>query len=286
VNIPWTIPEFALPVSIVDFGRGLTGRLGQQEPWLAVLWAYFDDSGTHSDSEVVVVGGLLGTERQWVHFEREWAKLLWEPLPGKESLSKFHLSPCQARSDPFYGYTSVESDYLIHLFNSIILDTDLVALACAVNKTAWNELVVGEVAAELGPAEGLCFVKCLEAVMSTIRLRKPGEKVTLVFDQGIADRIVDLARLYFSQKQAYPELAGIGFAKVADILPLQGADMIATWSYQYAQEWIKDRESADAKPHFKKYLHRELSYGSVLDREHIEEMVQRVRQTMPWTPQS
>jgi hypothetical protein len=120
-------------------------------------------------------------------------------------------------------------------------------------------------------------------VTSAIRLRKPGEKVTLVFDQGIANRIVDLARLYFSQKTEYPELAGIGFAKVADLLPLQGADMIATWSYQYAQEWLKDRESTDAKPHFKKYLKRELSFGRVLDREHIEEMVARVRETLPWT---
>ena len=118
--------------------------------------------------------------------------------------------------------------------------------------------------------------------MSTIRLRKPGERITFVFDQGISDRITDLARLYFSQKQIYPELAGIGFARVAEILPLQGADMIATWSYQYAQEWFKDLgESADAKPHFQKYLRRELSFGSVLDREHIEEMVQRVRETLP-----
>lgn len=248
-----------------------------------MLWAYFDDSGTHPDSSVVVVGGLLGTERQWVHFEREWAKLLREPLPGKERLSRFHLSACQSRRDDFYGYKSLESDYLIHLFNTVILDTGLVTIACAVNKTAWNELVIGEIATELGPAEGLCFVKCLEALMSTIRLRKPGEKVTLVFDQGIADRIMDLARLYFSQKETYPELAAIGFAKVADILPLQGADMIATWTYQYAQEWFKDRESADAREHFKKYLKRELSFGTVLDREHIEEMVDRVRKTLPWT---
>jgi len=148
---------------------------------------------------------------------------------------------------------------------------------------AWNELVVGDVATELGPSEGLCFVKCFEAVINTIRLRKPGEKVTFVFDQGIAHHIMDLAQLYFSQKQTYPEVAAIGFAKVADILPLQGADMIATWSYQYAQEWLKDRKGADAKEHFKKYLKRELSFGSVLDREHIAEMIDRVRETLPWT---
>lgn len=205
------------------------------------------------------------------------------PLEGKEPLSQFHLSHCQSRSGEFYAYKSLESDYLIHLFNSIILEIGLVTIACAVNKTAWNELVVGPVATELGGPEGLCFVKCLESVMRTIRLRKPDEKVSLFFDQGITNRIVDLARLYFSQKAAYPELAGIGFAKVAELLPLQGADMIASWSYQYAQEWLKDRDSANAKTHFRKYLKRELSFGTVLDREHIEEMVQRVRKTMPWT---
>jgi len=76
-----------------------------------VLWAYFDDSGTHPTAPVTVVGGLLGTERQWLHFEQEWTKLLREPLPGKEPLSRFHLSPCQSRSDDFYAYKALESDY-------------------------------------------------------------------------------------------------------------------------------------------------------------------------------
>jgi hypothetical protein len=244
------------------------------------LAAYFDDSGTHSSSPVVVVGGLLGTEEQWALFGTQWAKLLEHPLNGKPRLNQFHLSTCQSNNDEFYDYKPLERDYIIHLFNKVILDVGLVTIGVAVNKIAWNKLVVGDIAVELGKPEGLCFVKCLEAVISTIRLRKPGQKVVLVFDRGIEDRIEGLARLYYSQSDIYPELAGIGFGKVSEILPLQGADMIATGSYQFAQEWLKDRETVAAKPYFQAYLKRELSFGMVIDREHIEEMVTRVRQTL------
>jgi hypothetical protein len=247
---------------------------------IVVLAAYFDDSGTHLSSPVVVVGGLLGTEEQWVVFKSEWAKLLARPLDGKPRLNQFHLSRCQARREEFRDYTPTERDHVIHLFNKVILDVGLVTIAAAVNKIAWDQLVVGNVAIELGNPEGLCFVKCLEAVMSTIRLRKPGQRVALVFDQGITDRIEGLAQLYFSQSEIYPELAGIGFGKVADVLPLQGADMIATGSYQFAQEWLRDREDAVGKAFFQDYLKRELSYGMVMDREHIEEIVARVQETL------
>jgi hypothetical protein len=48
------------------------------------------------------------------------------------------------------------------------------------------------------------------------------------------------ARLYLSQSEKYPEIAGIGFAKVSEVLPLQGADLIATETYQFAQAWLKN----------------------------------------------
>ena len=201
-----------------------------------MLAAFFDDSGTHSLSSVVVIGGLLGTAEQWAEFETKWAKLLELPLEGKLRLNQFHLSLCQARHGEFRHYTRVEIDRVTHLFNKIILDVGLVTISCAVNKIAWEKLVFGDVAVTLGKPEGLCFVKCLEAVIKIIRVQKPGQRVTLAFDQGITDRIEDLARLYYSQSEIFPELAGIGFGKVAEILPLQGADMFATGAYQFAQE--------------------------------------------------
>jgi hypothetical protein len=54
-------------ISIVDFGRALLGYSRRPE-LIAVLSAFFDDSGTHANSPIVALGGLLGTEAQWNDF--------------------------------------------------------------------------------------------------------------------------------------------------------------------------------------------------------------------------
>ncbi len=267
------------PITIVNFVRAMFGRATNGR-MIAVLAAFFDDSGTHSSSPVVVVGGLLGTEGQWAAFDTRWTKLLERPLDNKPRLTQFHLSPCQAGRGEFRNYTTVERDHITHLFNKIILDVGLVTFSCAVNKIAWDQLVVGNVAIQLGKPEGLCFVKCLEFVIKTIRIRKPGQRVSIIFDQGIIDRIEDLAKLYLLQSEIFPELAGIGYGKVAEIPPLQGADMIATGSYQFAQESLKDRDNVVAKEFFRSYLKREQSLGILIDREQIEEMVVRVIESL------
>jgi hypothetical protein len=229
---------------------------------ILVLAAFFDDSGTHPNSPVVALGGLLGTEEQWNAFGVAWAELLDNPLPGKPPLKKFHLSPCRAAEGEFKTYSHVERDRITHLFKHVILDIGLVTVAAAVNRIAWNELVVGDIAAELdGGPEQLCFVKCVDAVFQIIRVRKPGQRIIIAFDQGIRPQLELWARFYKTQSDKYPELAGIGFAQVSEVLALQGADLIATETYQYAQAWLRNPVEPKANPHFMDFVHRDLSSG-------------------------
>jgi hypothetical protein len=52
-----------------------------------MLRAYFDDSGTHASSEVILIGGLIGTIAQWDQFEAAWAAKLAQPLADKPRLA-------------------------------------------------------------------------------------------------------------------------------------------------------------------------------------------------------
>jgi hypothetical protein len=230
---------------------------------------------------MVVIGGLLGTEEQWDAFATAWAARLAHPLPGKPPLKQFHLSACRAKRGEFQDYSQAERDRITYLFRRIIIDLGFVTLAAAVNRDAWNELVIMQgLEDELGQPEGLCFFKCIELVINTIRFRKPGEQVFIFFDQGTKAQLGGWAKLYRAQSLQFPEIAGIGFAPVPKVVALQGADMIATETYQYALEWLKDGQNAAVNAHFREYLRRKLSAGLVFERAHIEEIVTRVRKTL------
>jgi hypothetical protein len=268
----------------VQENRSLASHIrarSQNRKQIVVLGAFFDDSGTDPSQPVVAIGGLLGTEEQWDAFAAAWSELLERPLPGKPPLTQFHLTHCRAGYEEFQDYRSAERDHITYLFRQVILRTGLVTLAAAVNRIAWNELVVGDVAAKLGTPEELCFYKCVEMVINTVRFLKPGENVFMLFDQGTKARLDWWTKAYMAQSEKYPEIVGMRFAPVSKVVALQGADLIATETYQFAQEWIKNRQNPNVNPHFKEFIWRELSSGLMFDREHIEEMVGRVREGLP-----
>jgi hypothetical protein len=254
------------------YGRG-SGR------FIAVLGAFFDDSGTHADSSAVVIGGLLGTEEQWDMFEAAWNARLADPIPGynKPPLKMFHLSVMRAHHDDFFTYSKAEIDHLTYLFRQIILDVGLISIAIAVNKLAWDELVTGTAKVMLGDPIEYCIVRCVELVVNTSRLRKPGEPISIFADKVIEKKLAGWPERL---KSTYEEIFSVVFAPVPKVVALQGADMIATETYQYDVKWLKDRDNIEANPHFKSFVKRELSSGWILDREHIQEMVNRLQASL------
>jgi hypothetical protein len=124
--------------------------------------AYFDDSGTHADSAVTVMGGLIGSTEQWGVFKERWSEKLGRPLFGKPSLKAFHLSHCAAHDGEFRGYSEAEVDAVTHDFRQIIIDADLIGTASVVDKMAWDQLIVNPIRDVVGDALQPCFVDCID----------------------------------------------------------------------------------------------------------------------------
>jgi hypothetical protein len=253
-------------------------RLASEQP--NMLGAFFDDSGTHDGSPVVAMGGLLGTAEHWGAFAEQWAAILKEPLPGRPPLTQFHLSHCRNGTAEFAGFSQAERDHLTFRFRRVILDNELITVASVVDKGAWDELVTGEVAEQLESPLSYCFYKCVESVSNIIRFMRPGDPVVMFFDQGTQDRLGEFARFLRTQKDQFPQIAGISFAPVKEVIALQGADMIAYESFLFGQGWLEHGEATVANAHFQEYVKRELSAGLIMMREHIEEMICRVRETI------
>jgi len=243
-----------------------------------MLGAFFDDSGTDEGSPICVIGGLLGTEDQWKAFAYKWAGCLANSVPGKPRLKQFHLIDCINHNGEFVGYNHAETDLIQRLFRDVIVRSDIVTIAVGVDKVAWNELVTCDLADELGEPIELCFVQCMERVIRNARFYRPGEPVSVFFDQGTKEKLQNWSYLYESQKAFYPELDVVRFAPVKVVFPLQAAVTIATASFHYNKEWLKNGVHAIPNPHFQDFMKRRYSEGFMIGREHIAEVVARVRE--------
>jgi len=249
---------------------------------MALVKAYFDDSGTHKGAPVIVIGGLLGPEAAWEAFDAQWTDLLKEPLPGKRPVKMFHAVDVRARRRDFDGYNEAECDRVTYLFRRLILDAGLYSLAVIIDKASWDELVTGIMRQIIGDAEAYCVTKCVDLALEVTRVRYPGNHLAAYFDAGRKNDLLNsIFDAFLRQAERYPDVSVLGWAKVADFPGMQGADMIATESYWYVQEWIKNGADAKARAHFEVFLKRELGVGLIADREVIQGVASRFREAPP-----
>jgi hypothetical protein len=149
------------------------------------MTGYFDDSGTHSDSRVVVVGGLIGRVEQWEQFEKDWAAKLADPLPEvrKPALRKFALADCNALKGEFFRYTEAEASAVTHDFRQILISAKLIGFAAAIERAPWRELVMSRQPPPFKGDVEECVCKCVEEVLS-VGERASISRLAAVFDKG------------------------------------------------------------------------------------------------------
>lgn len=234
-----------------------------------MLKAYFDDSGTHAQSRITVIGGLIGTPQQWLEFERQWALLLTEPLPGKAALKKFHLAECRARKGEFIGYSSTEVDAVTYNFRQVIIDTQLVGIAAAIDRLAWNELIVGNIRERLGDAVEACIEQCLLEVIKTAEPHDAGDQVEVILDSGIWNERLRTLTNRWTFPMSRPRISLATNASVQKTLPLQGADIVATENYWHAIQVVTEGMDAKPRAHMQYFLKNAMTQAQILTREDL-----------------
>jgi hypothetical protein len=244
-----------------------------------VITGYFDDSGTHSDSSLVVWGGLLGTEKRWTEFDVAWRALLREPLPEKRPLKRFHLYDCKNGTREFQDYSRAERDRVTHLFRRVIIEANLFHVSMSICKEPWDELIVGNYRVRLGDAESAAFSACIGQARDIVKQAALVDgQLKLVFDKGRhGPTLAELSQRIVDFKRQPPEIVEIGFDDVTSSSALQAADVIATESYWALQEFMKHGDSYRPRAHFLDLLSKTANVGKWLDRAGIEAEVAKLK---------
>jgi hypothetical protein len=211
-----------------------------------MLTAYFDDSGTHTSSDLVLWCGLFGNEHQWKLFDELWAKILADPCPGKPPLKRFHMTECQNSLGEFAGWKRVETDYLVHELGGVIIKAGLYSDGLAVARKDYDEIMTEPIKRAFGDPEGYCLRMCYVRSLRWARKYSTDDQIRYVFDrrpqrENENKRIFDVFRRYGENEQLPPNLDGVEFLSSYEHLPLQAADLLAWEVYQHGLAVLKNK---------------------------------------------
>jgi hypothetical protein len=212
----------------------------KEDRLLIALQGYFDDSGTHDDSKVAVVGGYVSTEEQWSLFDVEWQKALDE-----FGIEHFHTTDFANKAPP---YDEWKDDLRYRRFAQLggIVNTHAIAsVACAIPVESFNRCMSPKAKDYVGGPYGLAAF-CVFGETSTMFDDWPSSKVAYILEAGTAG-FHQVSKI-FSETMRRPadrEMLKLHSITVADkdVLPLQAADMVAYEIYKHypRQLGIEDR---------------------------------------------
>ncbi|HUK48020.1 MAG TPA: DUF3800 domain-containing protein [Terriglobales bacterium] len=195
---------------------------------------YFDDSGTHRNSEVAIAACYVSTKRGWDSFVDAW-----DDARVEEGFDVFHMAdfvaPRERGHKPFCDWDNAKKDHVYDRLAKIINENKRIGIACGVPKKAYDEEVPDELRIHYG-REHYAFAvrKCL---MSILEWRESSQIILpmrYVFDWEMsgsgkrAEISAMMHTMHASWRDKFGlEPEGFSFERKEEFKPLQAADILA-----------------------------------------------------------
>ncbi len=218
-----------------------------------ILTAYLDESGTHDESPITVMGGVLASARQWERFESEFRE-----IKKKYSFKIFHTKKFKKKSGDFAGWSNDQCLSLIYELGSLTSDAFTEGVTIALDNTTYeNEYKAGEKPSKLrlDSKYGLCFRQCLLFFILEGEKRKYKNKYPKLHfilesgHQNAGDAIRIFNEVNEDLKKLDCDMLGyLTFADKDKCDPLMMADFIAHTTFTSTVRASKGRPSLKPNP--------------------------------------
>jgi len=191
-----------------------------------MLVAYIDDSGTDRKGHVATLAGFIASAEQWHEFSGKWRSVLNQ----HPRIEYFKMKEAHRLEDQFKEFSVPERDQRVSQLAALIGELKPHAVASVVwweDFREFQKCFTNPVQVYL-----VLYQSVFWTILTTLRLRFPGEQVEIVYDeQGAlgtkAASVNDWATLALS-KRYRSVLAGNPVHRDSKrVLPLQAADMLA-----------------------------------------------------------
>lgn len=234
------------PIPIAELAAALYGPSSKYRG-MALLKAYFDESGTHAGSPIVLIAGLIAPIETWIDIEREWNENL-----ATSRVPYFHAYECDAGVGAFANTERVFRDALRIGLAKVIAKYSPEPVIAGIEKEDWERLQPIVARSALRESYGhpcaWCFEYCMQQVVTWSYEQADGEPVAIIL--ASQDEYKTLANDIYaahlvSPAHDYP----LAFAAAKLTPAIQAADFVA---YEAYKNFVRQKNNPNApyRPQF------------------------------------
>lgn len=246
------------PVDIRDLAWGLFPN-EEGERFLALLWAYFDESGTDGTGGHTVISGFISPIEGWNALKRPWEEEL-----KRAGVDWFHYVDCRGRNK-HYRHFKNRDDVGLHLeiLSQIIEELPLEGVSVSFSGDWGKVKKVANLGERFPTAYSFCFELCMFKLVEIATLR-PNSQIAVVFarQEQYANRALGIYDM-FKYNNLWPEIVHCGYSDARALYQLQAADMIA-WEYRRILASFEDNDAWKLLPLHSKLVRKHHKLGVTL----------------------
>jgi hypothetical protein len=194
---------------------------------VAILRAYFDESGTHVRSRVITIAGVVATPKRWVRLSRSW----WDVLGRHGVRGEFKAAECVRGFKQYETWLPDRRDALRVALARLIDEHGLFAVGMSVPREEFEREVRDYTTSETPAYDP--YIWCMRMCLETIALDplRGSRRVACVFDAGHGGQIraFDHFQAIRSKQRGWEKVyfASLNAAPSDEYPPLQAADLLA-----------------------------------------------------------